>query len=199
MRLNNKIVNWLSCGLAVVVLAFGLGCGGSGGSSSGGGDNGAEGYQYWTGALPCSYYLLDFDGNRALKVTGKPFLVLTYDKISLDITDCEFGLSEVTQVGIIQGSGVIEPTFDAATIDFHEKLGLQGPVVRCVSWGSKSIVNGAQNFSFTANPAIGTGPNSEKWIFTYLSWTMSGGVTNRDTNYFSGRESETNAFSLSKL
>jgi len=39
MRLNNKIVNWLSCGLAVVVLAFGLGCGGGSSSGGDGGDS----------------------------------------------------------------------------------------------------------------------------------------------------------------
>jgi hypothetical protein len=160
---------------------------------------GAEGYQYWKSNDNASYYLLDFYGEQTTRVTGKPFLVLTYDKITLDITDCEFGLSEVTQE-IIADGGIYEPTLDAGTIDFHDKLGLKSPVDLCVSWLSKSIVNGVQQFSFLhpAN-AIGPGKNYENWIFNYTNITMTGGVTNVDTYYFLGRESGTNVFILRKL
>jgi hypothetical protein len=168
---------------------------------------GAEGYQYWKSNDNASYYLLDFYGEQTTKVTGKPFLVLTYDKITLDITDCEFGLSEVTQE-IIADGGIYEPTLDAGTIDFHEKLSLKSPVDLCVSWSinlpggdnKSTIINGVQQFSFLhpAN-AIGPGKNSEEWIFNYTNVTMTGGVTNVDTYYFLGRESGTNAFILRKL
>lgn len=211
MRLNNKIVNWLGCGLTVVVLAFVSGCGGGGGTTGGGGGGGAEGYQYWKSNDNASYDLFNIYGDKARRVTGKPFLVLTYDKISLEITDCEFGLSEVTQEAISNPNDFPappEPTLDASAIDFHEKLGLNSPVDLCVSWNidlpggiSKSeIINGVQQFSFLhpAN-AIGPGGNSEKWIFNYTSVSMTGGVTNLDTNNFTGRQSATNAFILHKL
>lgn len=68
-------------------------------ASNGGGERptGADNYEYWNSPTDSSYYLLNSGGKRAVKVTGKPFMVLTRDRISLDITDCEFGLSEVTQ------------------------------------------------------------------------------------------------------
>jgi len=193
-------------GLMLVLVLSGCSKKEGGNGGGGGGEGGAEGYQYWKSNDNASYYLLDFDGKQATKVTGKPFLVLTYDKISLEITDCEFGLSEVTQEIIAEG-GIPEPTLDAEMIDFHEKLGLKNPVDLCVSWNvdlpggvSKSIINGVQQFSFLhpAN-AIGPGKNSEKWIFNYTSDTMTGGVTNVDTYYFLGRDSETNALILQKL
>jgi hypothetical protein len=194
MKSNLRII-WVV--LLSVLLAVSLtSCEGVGGDGEG--DSGAEAYQYWKNFTKSSYDLLKFDGIHATTVTGKPFLVLTYNRISLEITDCEFGLSEVTQK-IIADGGIYEPTLDAETIDFHEKLGLQSPVDLCVSWGNKSIVNGVQQFSFLhpAN-AIGPGKNSEKWIFNYTSGTMTGGVTNVDTYYFLGRQSETNAFKLVK-
>ena len=38
--------------------------------------SGPEGYQYWQGDIPNSYYRLNFDGERARQVTGKPYMVL---------------------------------------------------------------------------------------------------------------------------
>ncbi len=167
---------------------------------------GAEAYQYWKNTTESSYYLLDSYGKRVTKVTGKPFLVLTYNKVSLDITDCEFGLSEVTQVQLA-GGGVPEPTLDAESIDFYKKLGLKSPVDLIVSWNvnlpeginKSTIENGVQQFSFLhpAN-ALGPGKNSEKWVFNYTNETMTAGVTNVDTYYFFGRDSEINAFKLLK-
>jgi hypothetical protein len=178
-------------------------------SLPGGGGDGAEDYQYWKGEIPNSYYLLNIYGERAAKVTGKPFMILKYDKVTLEITDCEFGLSEVTQEGISNPSDTPappEPTLDAEVIDFHEKLGLKSPVDAIVSWNinlpggvSKSITNGVQQFSFIhPTNGIGPGSNSEKWTFVYTSGIMTGGVENIDTYYYMGRESETNAFNLLK-
>lgn len=191
--------------LLTALLALSLAaCKGS--STSSNGTGGADGYQYWESNDNASYYLLDFYGNRATKVTGKPFLVLTYDKISLEITDCEFGLSEVTQE-LITSTGIYEPTVDSSTIDFHQKLDLKSPVDLAVSWNvnlpggvNKSITNGVQQFSFLhpAN-AIGPGKNSERWTFNYTNTSMTGGVTNLDNTDYSGRVSETNVFILQKL
>lgn len=193
MKSNLRII-WVV--LLSVLLAVSLtSCVGVVGDSEG--DSGAEAYQYWKSSFNASYDLLNFAGTPATTVTGKPFLVLTYDRISLEITDCEFGLSEVTQKIIAEG-GIYEPTLNAEMIYFHEKLGLQSPVALCVSWGNKSIVNGVQQFSFLSSAVIGPAKNSEKWIFNYTSGTMTGGVTNLDTYYFLGRQSETNAFKMVK-
>lgn len=203
-RSGNSVAVLLSLFLAVSLTS----CGGKGGSSSTSSDGtgGTEAYQYWKSNDTASYYLLDYDGNQATKVTGKPFLVLTYDKISLEITDCEFGLSGVTQELITQ-TGTYEPTLDSSTIDFRQKLGLRSPVDLAVSWNvdvpggvSKSIVNGVQQFSFVY-PANGIGPskNLEKWTFNYTNTSMTGGVTNIDINNYTGRSSGTNVFVLQKL
>lgn len=170
------------------------------------GSSGAEGYQYWKGVMPNTYQEFNILGQPALQVTGIPFMVLTYDKISLDITDIEFGFSEVNQKVIPSDLALPPmPTLDT-TIDFQEKLGLKSPIILLVPWNvqvpggvGKSITNGVQEFSFEY-PANGIGPskNVEKWKFAYTSWDMMGGVTNLDTTSFLGRQSETNAFKLQK-
>ncbi|HEX7608954.1 MAG TPA: zinc ribbon domain-containing protein [Candidatus Cryosericum sp.] len=172
-------------------------------ASNGGGETptGADNYEYWNSPTDSSYYLLNSSRVPAVKVTGKPFMVLTRDRISLDITDCEFGLSEVTQEG--GDEGFPEPTLNAEMIDFHEKLGLKSPVDLIVSWsldlpggGNKTpIVNGVQQFSFLhpAN-AIGPGKNSEKWLFNYTGAEMEGGVTIVGSN--PSIEPAANAFKL---
>jgi len=117
-----------------------------------GGGGGAEGYQYWKGDIPNSYYLLNIYGERARKVTGKPFMVLTYDRISLEITDCEFGLSEVTQEAIPNPSNFPappEPTLDANTIYFHEKLDLKSPVALLVCWNNVNLPGGVSKSPIT--------------------------------------------------
>jgi hypothetical protein len=174
------------------------------GLSAGGG---AVGYQYWKGAMPNSYNVLNIYGDPAIQVTGIPFMVLTYDKVTLEVTDLEFGFSEVTQKAIPNPNdfpGMAEPTVDANAIDFYKKLGLKSSVILIVSWNvqvpggvSKSIINGVQQFSFL-HPVNGIGPNKnkEKWIFAYTSSDMMGGVTNLDTYGFSGRQSKTNAIKL---
>lgn len=178
-------------------------------STSSNGTGGAEGYQYWKGDIPNSSYFLNIYGERALKVTGKPFMVLTYDRISLEITDCQIGLSEVTQEAIPNPSNFPEapyPTLDANMIYFHEKLDLKSPVALLVSWNvnlpggvSKSpITNGVQNFSFRSGYCVGGVGYTEEWRFNYTSDLMTGDVKNLDTTDYMGGESETNAFKLIK-
>lgn len=175
--------------------------------------SGPVGYQYWKGDMPNSYYLLNIYGERARQVTGKPFMVLTYDKTTLEITDVEFGLSEVTQIALANPSDFPappEPTLDANNIDFYKVLDLKSPVDMLVGWSAqypggegRSINNGVQQFSFlgplfTFGPIRGTA--TESWTFTYTSSIMTGGVTNLDTTYYvGGTESETNAFNLRKI
>lgn len=192
--------------LAVLLsAAFLAGCGSGSGTSTGADkeDTGAVGYQYWRGDIPNSYYVLNIYGERARKVSGKPFMVVKYDKVSLQITDCEFGLSEVSQEAVTNPSNLAaapEPTLDASTIDYHTKLDIKSPVVLLAGWGSKStIANGVQNFSFSRGSSPGGVGYNENWAFSYDSVSMWGGVRNIDTTYYLGNDSANNAFSLLKL
>ena len=137
-------------------------------------------------------------------------MVLKRDRISLVVTDCEFGLSEVTQASLQTPSGFSappEPTLSASSIGSDAtKLGLDltKPITLCVSWGgtgsSKSaITNGVQNFSFTQGSSPGGVGKNESWSFSYLSLTMWGDVKNIDNTYFLGIDSDSKAFSLAKL
>lgn len=163
------------------------------------------GYKYWTGAIPNSYYLLNIYGERGLKVTGKPFMVVKYDKVTLKILDCEFGLSEVTQTGITTAHGLAvapQPTLDAATIDYKDKLGLKSPVDLMVSWNitgfatKSELTNGVQNFSFKRGSSPGGVGYNEEWTFSYNNSSMVGGVKNIDLKYYMGGDSDNNAFNL---
>ena len=173
--------------------------------------SGREAYQYWIGDIPNTYYRLNFLGERARQVTGKPYMVIKYNNITQEIIDLEFGLSEVTQVELAHEEGFVAapvPTLNAESIEFYEKLGLKSPVVVLVDWNSppvsggpvKQINNGFQQFSFvwsTAGPGgIEVGDN---WIFTYTSSIMTGGCTNIDTEFYLGSESEANAFKLRRI
>lgn len=168
---------------------------------------GTVGYQYWKGDIPNSYYTLNFYGERARKVTGKPFMVLTYDKITLQITDCEFGLSEVTQVAITNPSNspaAPEPTLEAGSIDYQTKLNLKSPVDLIVGWKSKSSINngslnGSPTFSFNTGSSPGGVGHNELWSFSNNNVSMWGDVKNIDTTYYLGRDSDSKAFSLLKL
>ncbi len=162
---------------------------------------GNVGYEYWKGDIPNACYILNCDGERALKLTGKPFMVLTYNKITHEIIDFEFGLSEVIQQGLStkNKSPVFpEPTLYAENFFYQEKLDLKSPVISLVGWDSsfpgytskKSITIGVQNFS--------TRSDKEEWKFNYTSSLMEGDVKNLDNNLYAGRESESKAFKLMK-
>lgn len=189
-----------------LAVAFSLiSCGGGGGGDSTGPGIGTDtgtvggtvGYQYWKEDIPSSYYTLNFYGERARKVTGKPFMVLTYDKITLQIIDCEFGLSEVTQVAITNPSNspaAPEPTLDAGSIDYQAKLNLKSPVDLIVGWKSKSSINngslnGSPSFSFNTGSSPGGVGRNELWSFSNNNVSMWGDVKNIDTTYYLGRDS----------
>jgi hypothetical protein len=203
MRGSTSIVASLI--VATSVLSQGCAGGGDDGTSSG-----PVGYELWKGSIQNSYYALNMYGQRASKVTGKPFMVVKYDNITLEILDCQFGLSEVTQENVPSDFGVApEPTLDASTIEHHSELGLVGPVVLPVGWSSKSSltlpngtpveINSTALFSFeTGHSPGGVGYNSQ-WSFSRTSDVMTGAVSNIDTTYYLGLDSDSNAFHLSKL
>ena len=165
----------------------------------------AETYEFWKGSIPNTYYSLNIYGDRALQVTGKPWMVLKRDRITLQIIDCEFGLSEVTQIQIPNANnqpGSPEPTLAATSIDYCTSLQLDTtkPVTLCVGWGTKpTLVNGVQNFTFKMGSSPGGVGYNESWSFSFLSSTLWGDVTNLDQTYFLGIDSDSKAFSLMKL
>ncbi|MBS4057673.1 MAG: hypothetical protein KGZ82_10190 [Bacteroidales bacterium] len=155
-------------------------------------NNETFGYEYYKGAIPNSYYIYNFMEERALKVSGKPFMVVKYDKITHNILDFEFGLSEVTQTAVPGASfGVApEPTLDASSIDYQEKLGLVSPVDLLINWPvtawgyqitNESLNGGGLSFSFSGY--------GSKWTFSYLpAGSMTGGAVILD--YTTGRETD---------
>ena len=201
MRKKSTILNAL---FVFSLLFISGGCGGGNGSDGTTTDNtGPISYKYYQGSIPNSFYVLNIYGEKARKVTGKPFMVVKYNNINLDILDCELGLSEVTQTSVSNPSNFPappEPTLDAATIDYHSIFGLQGPVVLLVGWYSKSgITNGSQMFSFKKGSSPGGVGYNEQWSFSYNNASMTGDVKNIDTTYFLGRDSDTKAFNMIPL
>lgn len=197
---------WLAAFAALLLLSA-LACGGAG-SSTGTSTvptNPTATYEFWKGSIPNSYYSLNIFGDRALQVTGKPWMVLKRDPITLQILDCEFGLSEVTQTQIPNANnqpGTPEPTLAATSIDYYTNLQLDTtkPVTLCVGWGAKpTLANGVQNFTFQVGSSPGGVGYNESWSFSFLSSTLWGDVTNIDKIYYLGIDSDSKAFSLMKL
>ena len=176
--------------------------------------SGPEGYQYWQGDIPNSFYTLNAFGERGTQVTGKPYMILKYNNITNEITDLEFGLSEVTQVELAHSEGLVAafvPLDPAGGVEAYKILDLKSPTVTLVEWyatipsagvevGKKDLINGVQQFSFVRwGCGVGFGEICENWTFTYTNGTMTGGVTNLDTYIYMGNDSEPNAFNLLRI
>ena len=123
----------------------------------------------WTGNAV--YYHLDFNGVRALRVTGT----------------CHMTLDQ--QGNQITGTLDIHPTA-------QESTGLGDPVAPATDEhiAVNGTVSGTQ-FTFVVPQAIGN-MGEELWEFTFTTDLMNGHVTNRDTTYYIGIDSDTKAFSL---
>ncbi|MHB9097222.1 MAG: hypothetical protein ACYC5X_05305 [Syntrophales bacterium] len=195
-------------GVRLLVLSFAIislvACGGTDSSEDINGPTNPVDFQLWKGAIPNSYYVLNTYGERARKVTGKPFMVVKYNNITLEIIDCEFGLSEVTQVAMSNPSNMPappEPTLSATSIDYHSQFNLQGPVALLVTWSFKSPItlpnglpikiNSGALFSFKTGSSPGGVGYNKQWSFSQDSVSMTGGVNNIDTYYYLGIESDT--------
>lgn len=165
-------------------------------------------YQYWKGSMVNSYNRFNFNGEPALTVSGKPWMVLKYDNVNNKVVDCQFGLSEVTQTANTQYDGVApEVTLNASSIEGYEKLGIKSPVNLMVSWNSeytstsnKTIVNKVQEFSFESHYVSLYGVGfAEAWNFTYTSDIMVGDVTNIDDTIYFGATSASKEFNMVRL
>ncbi len=193
-----------SCAFSLLAM---IGC--SGGSTSPSSTNTPSGpaptYELWKGSIACTYYSLNIYGDRAVQVTGKPWMVIKRDPITLLVQDCEFGFSEVTQAQIPNAdnfAGTPEPTLAATSIDYCTQLQLDTtkPATLCVGWGSKpTLANGVQTFTFHVGSSPGGVGYNESWNFSLLSSTLWGDVTNIDKTYYLGIDSNSKAFSLIKL
>lgn len=193
--------------LAVLASLIITGCGSSGSSDNNDPPPNPIDYRFWQGGLSTNfYYIVNIYGDRAVKVTGRPFMVEKFNNITLQILDIEFGMSEVTQVAIPNANNFaapLEPYINATSIDYNSKFNLQGNVVLLSTWntgsGKSSITNGVQNFSFKEGSSPGGVGYNEQWSFTYTSGLMTGDVKNIDTTYFLGIDSDTWAFKLNLL
>ncbi len=146
--------------------------------------------EYYKGAIPNSCYSYNYMGDRALKITGKPFMVVKYERSTHYITDFEFGLSEATQTSIGPGPNAIpQPTIDASGLDCYKKCGLKNPVVLLVnypvataSWSGSNVT--IKNGSLGAGGVIFTYTSpytKDLWTFSYLpAGSMTGGVVMGD-------------------
>jgi len=121
----------------------------------------------WTGSGV--YYQLDLYGNRVLKVTCD--VVMT-----LQQTDSQ-----------VNGTLDVYPTIQEPTGTGNFVPEVEG----------HSTVNGdAVITTLTLYVGSKVSGTKEKWEFTFTSDLMSGHVTNLDTTYYSGRDSDPNAFKL---
>jgi hypothetical protein len=156
--------------------------------------------------MPNTCYVLNIIGERAIQITGKPYMVVKYNNITQEILDVEFGLSEA-----IVGANTTDWPAEAGTalhsevsnMENYEILGLKPLVYELVGFDDpvpggkyKSIIQGVQQISFVYDVESGS---AEQWTFTYTSGTMTGGVTNLDTYYYGGNDSDTNAFKLRRI
>jgi hypothetical protein len=121
----------------------------------------------WTGSG--AYYQLDLNGNRVLKVTCDVVL-------KLQQTDNQ-----------VNGTLDVYPIKQESTGQGHWVPEVEG----------HSTVNGDAVITtlklYIGSKVAGT---KEKWEFTFTSDMMSGHVTNLDTTYYAGRDSDANAFKL---
>ena len=160
------------------------------------------GYAFYQGAIPNTYYRFNYNGERAVAVSGKPFLVVKYDRVNHNVYDIEFGFSEVTQK-IIDAGGIYEPTLDASSIDYQKKFDLKSPVALLVNWpitawGLGSIQNGVfdkSGYTFTFEDG------NTSWTFSYLpAGSMTGGAVLLDDYYYEGVETDKeNSINMLKL
>ena len=154
--------------------------------------SGREGTQYWKGTFPDIFYQNDSQGTGTLdiEISGISWMVLTYDKISGDITSVEFGMSEQTykilpsRIHDWKDGWHCPPNDDA--VNLPKELGLTGPIWR---WRSSDNINmGVQQFSWENE--------CERWVFNYTSDLMTGTLINKGGSCC--YQSETNAFHLYK-
>ena len=161
------------------------------------------GLEYYKGAIPNSFYTYNFMDERALQVSGKPFMVVKYDKLTHNILDFEFGMSEVVQTKVpgVSIAAPPEPTIDGSKLDYAAKFGLKNPVVLLVNWPSTAwggvVTNGILS---VGGPAFFYySGNGSKWSFSYLpAGSMTGGV--EIINSVTGYETlAANSFNLLKF
>ncbi len=154
---------------------------------------GREGTQYWKSTLPGSFYVRSWRGPIA-EISGLPWMKLSYDMISGDITEVEFGMTELTYK-FLDAEFISHPELIPHILasSLPEEFGMTDPIWGVVS--SSTITNGVQQFSFLS-------PGCERWVFNYTTDQMTGGVTpldiSSDTSSCTGEQSKPDAFHLYK-
>ena len=126
----------------------------------------------WKTPIPVVYYTFNIWGERAMKVTAN---------IKLDLQQSGNTVTGTSTLTPIKQEPIAEmPIPDPG-----------GPLT--ISGGTVS----STNFTFTVNSwtPSGTGP-IERWDFSFTTDLMEGTVSNLDTEFYFGRDSDTNAIHL---
>jgi hypothetical protein len=172
--------------------------------------SGREGTQYWKGTLPDTFTTLGYYetwGKPVVEISGIPWMILTYDMISGDITHVDVGMTEVTyKVLIVDPNEPDDPDAQVhLAVDSYlddssywkdramSIMGITGPIYVLAGAEGSEINMGVQSFSFKYFSVDGC---PEKWTFNYTSDQMTGGIENLDPTVYFGRQSKTNAFHL---
>lgn len=144
----------------------------------------SDNLEYYKGAIPNSFYTQNYMGERALKVTGKPWMIVKYERSTHHILDFAFGLSEITQSNVGEDP-IPYPTASADMIMHSKKLNLKGPIALLVCWPVTTNVLDQEIY----NGSLGAGGvifyynhyGYTFYTFSYLpAGSMVGGAKNLD-------------------
>lgn len=158
-----------------------------------------------------TYYKLNSNGVRALKVTGRPFMIVKYLKVDSEYAaDCYFGLSDVKQFDLGVSPAVAPDTNLLKPADIESSSQFNFPansnILLLVDWEKKAITRDRGNdFFFDKTLSDDSTKRVESWELTFdsdsvkRSATVKGTVKNIDTSDYKGNQSDVDAFSLNAL
>ncbi len=166
--------------------------------------------KYFKSDATVTFYRYNLLGQKALEITGKPFMIVKYLRISNEYaTDCYFGLSEVVETDIPGVAPVPHDTFlKPANIEAFPLFNFpdNSPILLPVVWDNKRITSNSGNeFSFEYYPTGHYDDRIEEWKFVFDSQSVKnstfviGAVRNIDFSKFRGIDSDLNSFRLDTL
>ncbi len=155
-------------------------------------------------------YRLNSHNQRALMVTGKPFMIVKYLKIdNQSATDCYFGLSDVVESDIAGVESIPHDTFlRPSDIESNQSFNFSADssIILPVDWNNKRTTdNRDTKFSFEYYPSGHSDERIEKWEFIFgnkeidKAAFVSVSVSNIDSDNFKGIDSGSNIFRLESL
>ena len=166
--------------------------------------------KHFKGNSAVTLYRLNSHNQRALMITGKPFMIVKFLKIdSQTATDCYFGLSDVAESDIAGVESIPHDTFlRPSDIESNQSFNFSAdsPIILPVDWNNKRTTdNRDTRFSFEYYPSGHSDKRIEKWEFIFENKEIdnaafvSGSVSNIDPDNFKGIDSGSNTFRLESL